>query len=171
MCFVSGNKVAWVCPLSWSVYLSWEPPTQSSALIFKLSFWGSREWGLSDFCQERKGIPPHPQSSFCIIKRQEARATMRQSLQRWGNCAPTVPGQTTSSTSWRLQQGPLERGQEGKWGIPVEAKEQWGPRGWSKSSSWTPTVRRVQRHPLYFLPTYCLCISILFVSLHTIFIK
>lgn len=40
---------------------------------------------MSDFCQERKGIPPHPQSSFCIIKRQEARATMRQSLQRWGN--------------------------------------------------------------------------------------
>lgn len=170
MCFVSGNKVAWVCPLSWSVYLSWEPPTQSSALIFKLSFWGSREWGLSDFCQERKGIPPPP-PEFILHYRSKGYDEAKSAKMGKPHCAPTVPGQTTSSTSWRLQQGPLERGQEGKWGIPVEAKEQWGPRGWSKSSSWTPTVRRVQRHPLYFLPTYCLCISILFVSIHTIFIK
>lgn len=84
MCFVSGNKVAWVCPLSGSVYLSWEPPTQSLALIVKLSFWGSREWGLSDFVKREKGSPPTPDF---LLHYQETRSKgcNEASLQRWGN--------------------------------------------------------------------------------------
>lgn len=130
--------------------------TTNSRLSFDLQikFLGKLEWGCSlvRLCQERKGIFS-PQSSFCITKRQEARAEIRLSLQRWGTPLPQQyqdrpqipPAEDFSRDHLR---GARRESEASLWRL----KDSEDPEDRAKSGSWTPNLVKIgQRNPLYSL--------------------